>query len=80
MTGALSDPTLEVRDQNGALVRENDNWKLTQQTEIQATGLQPDNDLEAAVSASLAPGAYAAVVAGKDGASGVGLAEVYRLP
>ena len=80
VTGALADPTLELRDGNGALVQSNDNWKETQQTEIEATGLQPTNDLESAVFETLAPGAYTAVVAGKDDLTGVGLVEVYRLP
>ena len=80
VTGALADPTLELRDGNGALVQSNDNWRETQQTEIEATGLQPTNDLESAVFGALAPGAYTAVVAGKEDLTGVGLVEVYRLP
>ena len=80
VTGALADPTLELRDGNGALVQSNDNWKETQQAEIEATGLQPSNDLESAVFEMLAPGPYTAVVAGKGDLTGVGLVEVYRLP
>ncbi len=80
VSGALADPTLELRDENGALVQSNDNWKETQQTEIEATGLQPTNDLESAVFETLAPGAYTAIVAGKGDLTGVGLVEVYRLP
>ena len=53
---------------------------MTQQTEIEATGLQPTNDLESAVLATLAPGAYTAIVAGSGGVTGVALVEVYRLP
>ena len=37
-----ADPTLELHDGNGDLIQGNDNWKDTQQTEIEATGLQPD--------------------------------------
>jgi plastocyanin len=77
---ALPDPTLELHDGNGALIQSNDNWKDTQQTEIEATGLQPSNDLESAVLATLAPGAYTAIVAGSGGVTGVALVEVYRLP
>jgi len=80
VTGALADPTLELHDQNGALVQSNDNWKETQQTEIEATDLQPTNDLESAIFETLAPGAYTAIVAGKDDLTGVGLVEVYRSP
>ena len=80
MTGALADPTLELHDANGALVQSNDNWKETQQTEIEATSLQPTDDLESAVFETLAPGAYTAIVAGKGDLTGVGLVEAYRLP
>ena len=80
VTGALADPTLELHDGNGAIIRSDDNWKDSQQSEIEATGLQPQNDLESAIFETLAPGAYTAIVAGKDGLTGVALVEVYRLP
>jgi plastocyanin len=80
VTGALADPTLELRDGNGTLVQSNDNWKDTQQCELEATGIPPQNDLESAVFETLAPGAYTAIVAGKGDLTGVGLVEVYRLP
>ena len=34
----LADPTLELRDLDGTLITSNDNWKDTQQAEIQASG------------------------------------------
>ena len=80
VTDALPDPTLELHDGNGVLIQDNDNWKDSQQTEIEATGLQPTNDLESAVLETLAPGAYTAIVAGSGGVTGVALVEVYRLP
>ncbi len=81
VTDALPDPSLELHDGNGVLIQDNDNWKDSQQTEIEATGLQPTNDLESAVLATpLAPGAYTAIVAGNGGGTGVALVEVYRLP
>jgi hypothetical protein len=79
VTGALADPTLELHDENGALLQDNDNWKDTQQTEIEATGLQPTNDMESAIFRTLAPGAYTAIVSGSGGLTGVALVEVYRL-
>jgi hypothetical protein len=79
VTGALPNPTLEVRDSNGALIRSNDDWKDTQQTEIEGAGLSPSDDFESAILATLGPGGYTAIVAGKDGVTGVGLVEVYRL-
>ena len=80
VTGALADPTLELHDENGVLVMSNDNWKDTQQAEIEATGLPPTDDLEAAILITVPPTAHTAIVAGKNGSTGVGLVEVYRLP
>ena len=57
----------------------NDNWKDTQQAEIQATGLAPTNDLESAIVASLAPGPYTIILRGKNNTVGVGLVEAYNL-
>jgi hypothetical protein len=78
--GALQDPTLELHDASGALIGMNDNWKDTQQTEIQATGLAPTNDLESAIVASLTPGPYTVILSGKNNTLGVGLVEAYNLP
>ncbi len=78
--GALADPTLELRDAQGALISSNDNWKESNQLEIEATGLQPQMDEESVVLESLPAGAYTAIVAGSSGTTGVGLVEVYRLP
>ncbi len=75
----LADPTLELFDSNGVLLATNDNWKDTQQAEIEATGIPPKNDAEAALVATLAPGLYTAIESGKDGTTGVGLVEVYNL-
>jgi plastocyanin len=85
ISGVLGDPTLELRDGNGALLQSNNNWKTradgsSQQAEIQATGVAPNNDLESAIVASLPPGTFTAIVAGNGGTTGVGVVEVYRLP
>lgn len=79
VAGALSDPNLELRDPNGDLVASNDNWKESQQAEIEETGLPPKNDAESAILASLPQGNYTAIVTGKNGGTGVGLVEVYAL-
>jgi hypothetical protein len=76
----MQDPTLEVYNGDGALLRANDNWRQNQQAEIDATGLAPTRDREAAIVARLAPGAYTAIVRGKDSTVGVALVEEYQLP
>jgi hypothetical protein len=79
ITNALPDTTLQLRNQNGTILIENDNWKMTQQKELEATGLQPTNDLEAALIATIQPGQYTAQVRGKGEASGIGVVQVYFL-
>ncbi len=85
VNGALADPTLELRGANGALIVANDNWKTrpdgsSQQTEIEATGLQPQNDLESAIVSTLQPGNYTAQLRGKGDTTGIGVVELYALP
>jgi hypothetical protein len=75
----LADPMLELRDSNGTLIASNDNWKSDQQTEIEATGLAPADDAEAALLATVVSGAYTAIESGVAGTTGVGLVEVYNL-
>jgi hypothetical protein len=74
----LPDPDLGVYDGNGTLIASNDNWRSTQEPEIEAT-IPPTNDLESAIVATLSPGPYTAVVRDTNHAAGVGLVEVYNL-
>jgi hypothetical protein len=76
----LADPTLELHDGNGNIIASNDNWKDTQQAEIQASGLAPPNDLESAIIIVRPAGNSTAVVRGKNGTTGNALVEVYILP
>jgi hypothetical protein len=78
--GVLGDPTLELRDGNGALIASNDNWRSDQEAEIVATGIPPSNNLESAIVQNLPPDAYTAIVRGKDNTTGVALVEAYALP
>ena len=45
----------------------------------ETTGLAPTNDLESAIVATLTPGAYTAILQGKNNGAGVGIVEVYDL-
>jgi hypothetical protein len=80
VAGALADPSLELHDGNGTVIGSNNNWQESQQDEIEATGLAPQDDLESALLETLEPGAYTAIVTGQGGGTGVALVEVYRLP
>ena len=57
----------------------NDNWQETQKDEIEATGLAPTDGPEFAILQAGVPGAYTAIVSGKNGTTGVGLVEAYHL-
>jgi hypothetical protein len=79
VSAPLQDPTLELHDANGGTVATNDDWKDTQEAEIQATTVPPANDLESALVRTLAPANYTAVVRGKNNTTGVALVELYNL-
>jgi len=80
LSGTLADPVLTLVDQNGTVVKTNDNWKNTQQADIQATGLAPPNDLESAMVVTVAAGRYTAILSGNGvPGTGIGLVEVYKL-
>jgi hypothetical protein len=76
---ALQDPTLELHDGSGAIVASNDDWRETQETAIEATGIPPSNNKESAILSTLPPGGYTAIVRGFGNTTGVGLVEVYNL-
>lgn len=93
VNGALANPIIELHPSRGGVIATNDNWKIrdatgsSQQSEIEAMGLDPTSDLEATLpttinaphSASAAYGTtnYTALLRGRDGGTGIGLAEVY---
>lgn len=75
----LADPVIELHGPGSFVTVTNNDWRDDQEQEIMATGISPTNDLEAAIVATLAPGAYTAIVRGNGNTSGVALVEVYDL-
>ena len=77
----LADPTLELRDANGTLLLANDNWTDDPASAalLTANGLALGHMNESGIFTSLPPGAFTAILAGKDGGIGIGLIEVYNL-
>ncbi|MDQ3414008.1 MAG: hypothetical protein M3480_03390 [Verrucomicrobiota bacterium] len=67
------DPVLELHDADGDLLASNDNWKDTQETEIEATGLAPTIDAESALLQTLPSGAYTAILRGAGDTTGGGV-------
>ena len=80
LSGALTDPVIEVYGPSGEFLGANDNWNdaLSRQ-QIADSGLAPANDLESALWGTINPGAYTVVVRGTNNSTGIGLFEVYDL-
>lgn len=73
----LLDPVLELHGATG-LLSQNDNWRDSPfRSEFEGTPLQPTDDREAVVVATVQPGAYTAVLRGKNQTTGVALVEAY---
>ena len=75
----LADPVLELHGSGTFVTITNNDWRDTQEAEIQATGIPPINDLESAILVTLNPGAYTAIVTGNGATSGIALVEIYDL-
>lgn len=83
VANALQDPTLELHDGDGASLPSNDNWRDTQEAEINASTVPPTRDLESAIVTTLQASpsglGYTAIVQGADGTTGVALVEFFAL-
>jgi cytochrome c peroxidase len=77
----LVDPTLDLRDANGATLIANDNWNddPASASLLTANGLAPANSNESAIFTSLPPGQFTAILGGKNAGTGLGLIEIYNL-
>jgi plastocyanin len=82
ITGALANPTLDLVNSSGTVIRSNDNWKNDSQQRalIETAGLAPSHDEEAALVETVAPGSYTVVVRGSGRTTGIGLVEAYNIP
>jgi uncharacterized delta-60 repeat protein len=80
LTGAISDPIIEVHGPSGELLGGNDNWRSDpNQQHVVDSGLAPSNELESALWGIINPGAYTVILRDKNGNSGTGVFEVYDL-
>jgi len=78
LTGALSDPAVDLYDSTSKLIASNDNW-ISNRLDIVATTLAPTSERETAILTTLDPGAYTALLHDATGLPGLGLVEVYDL-
>ena len=82
IAGRMEDPTLELRNSNGVLLRANDNWvESGDKQAIIDTTIPPTNDLESAIITTLPTNnaSYTAIVRGVNNSTGIALVEVYAL-
>jgi hypothetical protein len=79
VNGAMNDPALRLYDSTGAVVASNNNWQSNQREMIEDTGLASTDNREAALVATLPPGAYTAVVSDENNTPGVALFDFYDL-
>lgn len=77
LPGTLVDPTLTLTNGQGYEVF-NNNWRQNEQV-VTDTGIPPAHDLESAIVADLAPGAYTAIVDDVGTRTGIALVEIYDL-
>lgn len=78
LTGTLGDPVITLFDDTGQSLATNDDWATGSDAgEIAGEGLAPLDSSESALQMTLAPGAYTAVVSGKEPTPGIALVEVY---
>lgn len=79
ISNPLADPTLQLHDGNGGLVSTNDDWQddPDQAAQLRASGIPPEEERESAITVSLPPGSYTAILAGRNGGTGIGLVEVF---
>jgi len=76
---ALANPTLELRNANGSLIRENNDWRDAQEAEIQGTTIPPSDNLESAILTTVSNGNYTAILRGAGNTTGVAVVEIYNL-
>ena len=81
LSPVLADPTLELHDNNGALLVMNNDWQddPVSAAQLVAHGLAPQNPLEAGIFATLPPGPFTAILAGNNAGTGIGLIEIYNV-
>jgi hypothetical protein len=77
VAGSLANPTVELRNRNGALLASNDNYSFDYY--VATKHLAPLNNFESALSYMLVPGNYTVIMRGVGNTTGIGLVEVYGL-
>ncbi len=79
IAGALANPQLQLYNASGTLVLANDNWSTDDLATMNSVGAFPlaNGSGDAALVATLSPGAYTAQVSGVNNTSGIAILEIY---
>ncbi|MDP3072025.1 MAG: DUF1800 family protein [Opitutaceae bacterium] len=79
LSGVLTDPQLQLFNSAGVLVLANDNWTVADAATMNSVGAfaLTNGSRDAAIVATLAPGAYTAQVSGVNNGTGVAILEIY---
>lgn len=77
ITAPLADPVLELYS-GSSVIASNDNWATAANADqLWASGFAPADSRESAILITLQPGPYTAIVRGVNGATGIGIVEVF---
>jgi T5SS/PEP-CTERM-associated repeat protein len=79
VSNALANPALELHNSDGDTIAFNDDWLQSDEAIIRNAGLVPSFSEEAVIITTLGPGAFTAILRGRDAGTGVGLFEAYNL-
>src|SRR5204863_1994975 len=73
VSNVLADPTLALHDGNGTTLISNDNWQddPSSANQLSTHGLALQNNLESGIFITLPPGTFTAILAGRNGGTGV---------
>jgi len=75
--GVLANPVLQLYS-GQSVIASNDDWgQAANAAQVSSSGFAPANASESAILITPNPGAYTAIVTGKNGATGVGIVEVF---
>jgi uncharacterized Zn-binding protein involved in type VI secretion len=79
LQGLIADPFVQLFDSTGTLIDSNDNWQDHSSVSSLRSDLQPSRTAEAAITRTLEPGAYTAIVRGVGNTTGIGIVEVFEI-
>jgi hypothetical protein len=76
LAGLLSNPQLQLFDSTGTLIDSNNDWQNHTSASLIREDLRPTEASESALTRSLSPGAYTAIVSGINSETGIAIVEV----